>query len=265
MWCLILSMDSIVLHIKKFVLQYCLDFGQTILARMDNIVYWKPKSRLKLHAIWEGWFRNFFDAWVEGYRRIYSQAKTKIYLRFIYKVGFLSEAYFTELQTATESTQLLKGCYPQLVLNPPCFKMGITKQCTHLHSPPSTSSHPTPSTLTQLIWVRKFSCSFCLKIGACCISRMLIRNPDLDFWNFDSKIHFWANKGQKTQNCPFCLKICAQWYLGNADSKSGLRVLKFRLQNPFLGQIWVQKFKVVRFVWKLVHVVSQGCWFEIET
>ena len=151
MWCLILSMDSIVLHIKKSVLQYCLDFGQTILTRMDNVVYWKPKSRLKLHAIWEGWFRNFFDAWVEGYRRIYSQAKTKIYLRFIYKVGFLSEAYFTELQTATESTQLLKGCYPQLVLNPPCFKMGITKRCTHLHSPPTTSSHPTPSTLTQLI------------------------------------------------------------------------------------------------------------------
>ena len=107
------------------------------------------------------------------------------------------------------------------------------------------------------------SCLFCLKIDACCISRMLIRNPD--FWNFDSKIHFWANLGRKTQNCPFCLKIGTQWYLGNADSKSGLRVLKFRLQNPFLGQIWVQKFKVARFVWKLVHVVSQGCWFEIQT
>ena len=77
---------------------------------------------------------------------------------------------------------------------------------------------------------------------------MLIRNPDLDFSNFDSKIHFWANLGGKTQNCPFCLKIGTQWYLGNADSKSGLKVLKFRLQNPFLGQIWVQKFKVARFV-----------------
>ena len=36
---------------------------------------------------------------------------------------------------------------------------------------------------------------------------MLIPNPDLDFWNFDPKIHFWANLGPKIQSCPFCLKI----------------------------------------------------------
>ena len=38
---------------------------------------------------------------------------------------------------------------------------------------------------------------------------MLIPNPDLDFWNFDTKINFWANLGQKIQSSPFCLKIGA--------------------------------------------------------
>ena len=38
---------------------------------------------------------------------------------------------------------------------------------------------------------------------------MLILNPDLDFWNLDPKVHFWANLGQKIQSCPFCLKIGA--------------------------------------------------------
>ena len=36
---------------------------------------------------------------------------------------------------------------------------------------------------------------------------MLIPNPDLDFWNFGPKIHFWANLGPKFQSCLFCLKI----------------------------------------------------------
>ena len=49
---------------------------------------------------------------------------------------------------------------------------------------------------------------------------MLIPNPDLEFWNFDPKIHFWANLGPKC--------------------------------------------KVLRFVWKLVHLVSQRCWFLFQ-
>ena len=32
-----------------------------------------------------------------------------------------------------------------------------------------------------------------------------------------------------------------------------------------LGQIWAQQFKVVRFVSKLVHIVFQGCWFQMQT
>ena len=41
-----------------------------------------------------------------------------------------------------------------------------------------------------------------LKLGTHGISRMLIPNPDLDFWNFDPKIYFWANLGPKSQSCP---------------------------------------------------------------
>ena len=103
------------------------------------------------------------------------------------------------------------------------LKVRITKLCTCLHQAPSTSTqlHPVPSTSTQLISVsiahnweispnlgqKVQSCPLWLKIGSHSILEMLIPNPDLDFWNFNPKIHFWANLGPKSQNCPFCLKI----------------------------------------------------------
>ena len=52
------------------------------------------------------------------------------------------------------------------------------------------------------------SCQFWLKFGTHGILEVLIPNPDLDFWNFDPKIKFWANLGPKSQSCSFCLKIC---------------------------------------------------------
>ena len=51
------------------------------------------------------------------------------------------------------------------------------------------------------------NCPFCLEISAQGISRMLILNPDLDFSNFDPKIHFCANLGPKPPSCPFCLMV----------------------------------------------------------
>ena len=176
--------------------------------------------------------------------------------------------------------------------------MGITKPCTHVHPAPSTSTqlistsnqlHPPPPSLFQLPpsslqhpqqylnqnlarnWAispnlgRKIkSCPFCLKIGARNISRMQIPNPDLDFWSFDPKIHFWANLGPKVQRCPFCLKIGA------------LSISRMLIPNPDLDfwnfdpkiHFWTnlaQKSKIDHFVWKLVHLVFQGCWFQIQT
>ena len=95
---------------------------------------------------------------------------------------------------------------------------------TQLHPPPPSSFQSPPSSLqhpqqysNQNIarnWAispnlgqKIKSCPFWLKIGTHGILEVLIPNPDLDFWNSDPKIHFWANLGPKSQSCPFCLKI----------------------------------------------------------
>ena len=117
---------------------------------------------------------------------------------------------------------------------------GITKLCTHLHPASSTPTQlisistqlhpPLPSSYQPPVsslqhpqqylnqntlrnWAispnlgRKIkSCPFWLKIGTHGILEVLIPNPDLDFWNSDPKIHFWANLGSKIQSYPFCLK-----------------------------------------------------------
>ena len=69
----------------------------------------------------------------------------------------------------------------------------------------------------------------------------------------------------KNQNLPTLTENWSTWNIGGVGSESRLRYLKFRPQNLFLGKFWNQKFKVVRFVWKLVHIVSQGCWFWFQT
>ena len=51
------------------------------------------------------------------------------------------------------------------------------------------------------------SCQFWLKIGTHAILEVLIPNPDLHYWNFNPKIHFWANLGPKIHSSPFYLKI----------------------------------------------------------
>ena len=156
--------------------------------------------------------------------------------------------------------------------------MSITKPCTHLHPAPSTSTqlHPPPPSsfqpppsslqhprqyLNQNIarnWAispnlgRKIkNCPFWLKIGTHDILEVLSPNPDLDLWNSDPKIHFWANLGPKIQKCPFCLKFWPQnlflgkfgpknsklrvlskkwytWYLKDADFYSNISFLNFK-------------------------------------
>ena len=43
-------------------------------------------------------------------------------------------------------------------------------------------------------------CLFYLKINKHGILEVLIPNPHIDFWNFDPKIHFWANLVRKGKN-----------------------------------------------------------------
>ena len=175
--------------------------------------------------------------------------------------------------------------------------MGITKRCTQLHPAPSTSTqliltstqlHPLPPSsfqsppsspqhpqqyLNQNIarnWgispnlERKIeSCPFWLKIGTHGKLEVLIPNPDLDFWNSNPKIHFWANLGPKTKSCPFCLKIGTH---GISRMLILIPTLVFWISNPnfLFGQIWAKKVKVVRFNWKLAHMISRGCWFLFQ-
>ena len=107
------------------------------------------------------------------------------------------------------------------------------------------------------------SCPICLKIGTNSISRTLIPNPALDFWNFDPKVHFWANLGPNSQSFPFHLKIGTH---GISSILILIPTLCFWISNPnfLFGQIWAKKVKVVRFNWKLAHVISRGCWFLFQ-
>ena len=150
-----------------------------------------------------------------------------------------------------------------------------------MHPPPPSSFQPPPSSLqhpqqylNQNIarnWAispnlgqKIKSCPFWLKIGTHSIWRMLILNPDLDFKNFDPKIHFSVNLDPKIQSCPFCLKIGT-----HSISKMLILILTlvWWISNPnfLFGQTWSKKVKVVRFNWKLTHMASWKCRFWIWT
>ena len=108
------------------------------------------------------------------------------------------------------------------------------------------------------------SCPFSLKIGIQSISRLLIPNLDLDFWNFDPKIHSWANLDPKSQRCPFSFKIGTH---GISSILILIPTLVFWISNPnfLFGKIWAKKVKVVRFNWKLLHMVSWKSRYRIWT
>ena len=167
---------------------------------------------------------------------------------------------------------------------PPPSSIHLPPAHFNIHPSPPTSSQlisasaqlsATPSPIFEPVVARNWaispnlgwkikSCPFWLKIGTHGILEVFIPNPDLDFWNSDPKINFWANLSPKIQSCPFCLKIGAfsiwRMLILNPD-------LDFRNSDPKI-HFWANlgpKFKVVRFVWKLVYLVSQGSWFRIQT
>ena len=85
---------------------------------------------------------------------------------------------------------------------------------------------PIPKSIFGQIWAQKFKVvSFVWKLVDT-VFKMLIPNLDLDFWNFDAKIHFWANLSPKIQSSPSLSENWITQYLKDADSKSGLRFLK---------------------------------------
>ena len=88
---------------------------------------------------------------------------------------------------------------------------------TQLHPPPLSSFQPPPSSFqpppSSLQYPQEY------------LNQNIARN--------------WAispNLVQKIKSCSFWLKNWQTWYIGVADSESRTRSLKFRPQNPFLGQ-----------------------------
>ena len=92
--------------------------------------------------------------------------------------------------------------------------------CAQFHPPPPSWFQPPPSSLQHpqqylnqniarnwAIYQKNKCCPFWLKIDTHDKLEVLILNRELDFWNSDPKIHFWANLGPKLQSCVFCLKI----------------------------------------------------------
>ena len=118
---------------------------------------------------------------------------------------------------------------------------------------------PTLKSIFGQIWAQKF----CLRIAAHSILRMLIPNSDLDFCNFDPKIHFWANVGPKSQSCPFYLNIGTH---GISRMTILIPALVFWVSNPnfLFGLILAKKVNVVCFNWKLAHMISWGCWLLFQ-
>ena len=100
-------------------------------------------------------------------------------------------------------------------------------------------------------------------LGTHGILEVQIPNPDIDFWNSDPKIHFWAYLGRRSQSCSFSWKVACMaswrcWFL------IPTLVLWISDTKFIFEQIWVKKVKVVYFAWKLVHILSRGCWFLFQ-
>ena len=86
---------------------------------------------------------------------------------------------------------------------------------------------------------------------------MLIPNPGLDVWNFETKIHFWAILGRKSQNCLFFLKIDTRVIL---TMLIFIPTLVFWISDPkyIFGQIGTKKSKNCLFCVKIgTHFISR--------
>ena len=157
------------------------------------------------------------------------------------------------------STQLHPAPSTSTQLHPaPCTSTQLISTSSQLPPPPPSSFQSPPSSLQHPLqhlnqniarnWPispnlgqKTKTCPFLLKIGTHGMLEVLIPHPDLDFWNSDPKIHFWANLGPKIQSFVWKLVLI---YHKDADSKFRLRVLKFWPQNPFLVKFGPKKSKL---------------------
>ena len=177
---------------------------------------------------------------------------------------------------------------------------------TQLHPPPPSSFQPPPSFLQHpqqylnqniaRYWA--ISPNLGRKIKNVCFNwKMAHLVYWRCFWNFDLKIHIWANLGPKIQSCLFCLKIGAHsisrmlipnpdldfwnfdpkiYFWANLGQKCQSFSFCLKIDTHVLSRLlilvptlifWISKLKsifgqvVVYFDWQLTHMVYWGCWF----
>ena len=136
-------------------------------------------------------------------------------------------------------------------------KLGIAKLCTQLH-PAHFSLYPILCNTLKVIRTKisnvigKFSkiypekfkvVHFDWKLEHMVSWRCLFQIwsfLNLDFWNTDTKIHFWGYLGGKSRSCPFCLKTGT-----HGISRMLILIPTLVLWNSkpksIFGQIWVIK------------------------
>ena len=159
---------------------------------------------------------------------------------------------------------------------PPPSSIHLHPAHFNLHPAPSTSTQlsATPSTIFEPKFARNWAISpnlgqkikiylFWLITGIHCLLDVLIPNPDLDFWNCNPKIHFWANLSPKIQSCSFCLKI-------GAHSISSMQIpdpdSDFWNSDPFLGKYWSKKSNLFMFRenWHACHLDDADSYSNIS-
>ena len=121
---------------------------------------------------------------------------------------------------------------------------------TQLHPHLPTSFQPPPSS------IHLYPAHFSLHPALCNILNVIrtkILHVIVNFPKFRPKNSILSNLSENWHT----------WYLGGSDSKSRLRFLKSRPQNPVLGKLG-QKSQSCPFCLNLAHMVSRGCWFLFQ-
>ena len=179
---------------------------------------------------------------------------------------WLHFSWTTYCQITFVRSNSLKLILNWVLLNHAPSSTQLISASTQLSATPSTlfePKYPHHWAISPNLGRKIQSCPSGLKIGTRGILEVLIQNLDLDVSNFNSKIHFWADLGRKNKSGLFYLKTSTN---GISRMLILISTYVFWISNPkfILGQIWFKKVKVVRFAWKLVHMVFWGCWFLFQ-
>ena len=83
----------------------------------------------------------------------------------------------------------------------------------------------------------------------------------INFVDIKFKI-FWANFGEKSQYCLFCLTIGTHGIFGRVDTKSEVRFSKCRPENPFLSKFGLKKHFLFILIWDLTSVLGHISIFD---